>query len=360
MNIKRELKNFKKRLDRELMAFFEEEKKKAEKVDKTAAWLVERLAEFTLRGGKRLRPAFLFWGYKACGGKEEKELRKICLAAELTESWILILDDLMDKDKVRRGGPTVHVLFEKEAKKLGIIDRKHFGMVGAILVSLLGMQMVDRLIIESAFEEGKRLLVLNKLKGALTGTFFGQMMDVVESKRSKNFSEKMIKKIAEYKTAKYTVELPLVLGGILAGKKERELKFFEKYGKHLGGAFQIKDDILGVFGEIGRTGKSVLSDMREGKRTLLALKTLKELRIKNDELRINKFKKIWGKKEVGMKELGWVRKTMEEVGGLGYAKKRAKGLAFLATETVRKEKSLKREGKEFLVAVADFVVEREF
>ncbi len=368
MEVKKELSDFKKRLDRELAVFFEEEKKRAEKVDNIAVWLVERLAEFTLRGGKRLRPAFLYWGYKACGGKEEKEIMKICLAVELTESWVLIADDLMDKDERRRGRPSVHILFEKEAGKLGMVDRKHFGMVGAILVSFLGMQMVDRLIIGSGFSDDKKLLVLGKLKELLMQVFFGQMMDVVVSKRSERFNEKMIKKITEYKTAKYTVELPLVLGGLLAGKKEKELGFFKKYGEYLGEAFQLKDDILGISGDPRRTGKSVLSDMREGKKTLLALLALKNLQLKTPtcakasvgryNLKLRKFKKIWGNQQAGVRELRWIRKIFEETGVQEEVMEQARNLVLEAKKEIKRV-FLERKGKQFLMKAADFVIERE-
>ncbi len=357
MDIRKELNSFKKRLDKRLRGFFEREKRKALRVDKTAVGMVERLAEFTLRGGKRLRPAFLYWGYKACGGKDKKKIMTACIAMELTESWILILDDLIDKDKLRREKPTVHVLFEREARRRGITDREHFGRVGAILVSLLGMQFVDKLIIKSGFSEKQKLLVLNKLKKTLNEVSFGQMMDVVMGGVRGGFEEETVEKIMEYKTSRYTVELPLIWGGLLAGKKEGELSGFKRYGRYLGKAFQIRDDILGTFGDSKRTGKSVLSDIREGKKTLLALKLLKELRIVNDKSRINKFNSIWGNREVGTRELEWTRRVMRETGALDYAKERARDLARKAKELIKKE-SLDKKAKLFLMGMTHFMVER--
>jgi geranylgeranyl diphosphate synthase type I len=135
------------------------------------------------------------------------------------------------------------------------------------------------------------------------------------------------------------------------------LSDFKRYGRYLGKAFQIRDDILGVFGDPKRTGKSVLSDMREGKKTFLALKALKELRIMNDKLRINKFNRIWGNREAGMKELEWIRRVMEETGALDYAKERAGDLARKAKELIKKD-PLDKKAKQFLMGVTHFVVER--
>ncbi|MHB1595943.1 MAG: polyprenyl synthetase family protein [Streptosporangiaceae bacterium] len=231
-----------------------------------------------LAGGKRLRPAFCYWGWRARGGPDGAPVFAAAAALELLHASALVHDDVMDASETRRGQPAVHRRFaamHRQAGWSGSADR--FGAGAAILVGDLLLAWTDELIRHSglpadAVERG--LAVLDPMR---TEVFAGQYLDLVAqasaASRDPAAQVQEALRVVTYKSAKYTVERPLHLGAALAGGdaagQDPVTSALTGYGIPVGVAFQLRDDILGVFGDPAQTGKPVTDDLREGKRTVL-------------------------------------------------------------------------------------------
>jgi len=241
---------------------------------------LEALRRFVLGSGKRLRPAFCHWAYVGAGGSATPHdepadrarddradnpptIVDVGAAFELLHAFALIHDDVMDGSGTRRRAPTVHIEFEgvhTDGSWRG--EPRRFGEGVAILVGDLACVYADRLLV-GAPPPARR--IWNELKIELN---VGQYLDVLGTARA-GTDVTTARRIARYKSGKYTVERPLHLGAALAGRGEELASTLSAYGDPLGEAFQLRDDILGSFGDSERTGKPVGDDLREGKPTPL-------------------------------------------------------------------------------------------
>lgn len=221
------------------------------------------LKDFINAGGKRLRPAFCLLGYKVAGGKTvDTEILAAGSALELLHNFALIHDDIMDRADTRRGKATVHKALEdyyKSNKYEG--DIEHLAQSVAILTGDFAYTYADSF---ARAMPQQCLAVYDQLKVEL---FAGQQMDLDASYRN-SIDKNTIASIAQYKSGKYSIERPLQIGA-LAHNENPDNKLWEAFGKPLGLAFQLRDDILGIFGDAELTGKPVGDDIREGKYTLL-------------------------------------------------------------------------------------------
>jgi geranylgeranyl diphosphate synthase type I len=222
-----------------------------------------------LTGGKRLRAAFCYWGWRACGGDDGPPIFAAAAALELLHASALVHDDVMDASDTRRGQPSVHRRFATRhaaARWRGSADR--FGAGAAILIGDLLLVWTDEMLRTSGMPPEavwRGLLVLDAMR---TEVFAGQFLDLVSQASADSAVESALR-VVRFKSAKYTVERPLHLGAALAGRGAAARSVFTGYGIPLGVAFQLRDDILGVFGDPVRTGKPVTDDLREGKRTVM-------------------------------------------------------------------------------------------
>jgi geranylgeranyl diphosphate synthase type I len=226
-------------------------------------------ARSILAGGKRLRPAFAYWGWRAAGGTDSEEIVTAVTSLELLQACALIHDDVMDGSDTRRGQPSVHRRFatmHRGAQWFGSPDG--FGTGAAILLGDLALTWADELLFASGLPGDSLLRAKPVYDRMRTELMAGQYLDLLEQARGGGSVERALR-VARYKAAKYTVEGPLHLGGTLAGADERLLHTFTAFGLPLGEAFQLRDDLLGVFGDTRSTGKPAGDDLREGKRTVL-------------------------------------------------------------------------------------------
>jgi geranylgeranyl diphosphate synthase, type I len=226
-----------------------------------------------LAGGKRLRPAFCYWGWRAAGGPDGPQIHAAAAALELLHASALVHDDLIDASDTRRGSPSVHRRFEAvhaEGGWRGPADS--FGAGTAILIGDLLLAWADELYHASglppaALRRGQP--VLDAMRAELIS---GQYLDLLGQAAGDGTVASALR-VIRYKSAKYTVERPLQLGAVLAGPPDGTGPALESacrgYGLPVGVAFQIRDDVLGVFGDPARTGKPASDDLREGKRTVL-------------------------------------------------------------------------------------------
>ena len=227
-----------------------------------------------IAGGKRLRPAFCYWGFRGAGGRDSDELVVAAAALELFQACAIIHDDVMDGSDTRRGLPAVHRRFAGMHRTEGWLgDPEGFGMGAAILLGDLCLSWSDQMLTTSGLpsEDLRRgHAVYAEMRTELMG---GQYLDLLEQARGGGSVERAMR-VARYKSAKYTIEKPLHLGAALAGAGQDVLDGYSGYGVPLGEAFQLRDDVLGVFGDPSVTGKPAGDDLREGKRTVLVAMAL--------------------------------------------------------------------------------------
>ena len=227
------------------------------------------LRSLVMGSGKRLRPAFCYWGYRAAGGDPKDPLVIDAGAAfEMLQAFALVHDDVMDGSATRRGARTAHLDFgdrHVEASWRG--EPRRFGEGVAILIGDLAHVYADLLI---AGAPAPARAVWDELRIELN---VGQYLDILGTVRGDTDAESA-RRIARYKSGKYTIERPLHVGAALAGRLDEVQAVLSAYGDPLGEAFQLRDDVLGAFGEEASTGKPVGDDLREGKPTpLLAVAT---------------------------------------------------------------------------------------
>ena len=235
--------------------------------------LTDALTEL-ISGGKRLRPAFCYWGYRGAGGSDNDEVVTAAAALELFQACALIHDDVMDGSDTRRGLPAVHRRFASlHRSQAWVGDPEGFGMGAAVLLGDLCLAWSDEMLSTCGLT-AERLLaghrVYDEMRTELMG---GQYLDLLEQARGGGSVERALR-VARYKSAKYTIEKPLHLGAVLAGADQDVLDGYSGYGLPLGEAFQLRDDVLGVFGDPSVTGKPAGDDLREGKRTVLVAMAL--------------------------------------------------------------------------------------
>lgn len=240
-----------------------------------------QLSDTFTQGGKRLRPAFCYWGYTAIAGQptEAVPLLRAAASLDLLHVSALIHDDVMDASDTRRGVPAAHRQFEKiHAAADGLGRDTAFGRAGAILLGDLLIMWSAQQLSEcglTSTDVARALPLIEKMRTEVTA---GQYLDVVaqHSSRPLDSAEALARadRVVEYKSARYTVQRPVQFGAALAGATASVIDGFARFGSPLGKAFQFRDDVLGVFGEEAKTGKPAGDDLREGKRTVLVAHAL--------------------------------------------------------------------------------------
>lgn len=232
--------------------------------------LVAGLEEFVLSGGKRLRPAFAYWGWRAVAAAEpDPAMLRLFAALELLHACALVHDDVIDASATRRGKPTTHVKFaalHRDQDWRGAADQ--FGTSAAILLGDLALVWADDIVAAAELPPDARRRVQRVWADIRTEVLGGQYLDIVaEAAGADSIASAM--RVNTYKTASYTVSRPLQLGAAAAADRPDVQAIFHELGTDLGVAFQLRDDVLGVFGDPAVTGKPSGDDLRSGKRTVL-------------------------------------------------------------------------------------------
>ncbi len=254
------------RVDERLREFLAAERVRWTALDPDTEVLVAELERMVLAGGKRLRPAFTHWGFVGAGG-DAADPRVVDAggAFELMHAFALFHDDIMDGSLTRRGARTTHEVHkERHASERLAGDARRFGDGVGILVGDLAFVYADAMLVGATPQVWS---MWNELRIELN---VGQYLDMLGSARTER-SRAKAERICRYKSGKYTIERPLHLGALLAGPSNADvlLAAFSAYGLPLGDAFQMRDDVMGAFGDPAVTGKPVGDDLREGKPTPL-------------------------------------------------------------------------------------------
>ena len=228
--------------------------------------VADAVSTLALRGGKRMRPALLAAAYQAFGGEgglEPIELPMIAL--ELLQVYLLVHDDWMDDDPVRRGGPAVHVLLRER------LGSAKLGDAAAILAGDLASGYAQDALLAAPLPAERVLRAARGYAQLQEEVVSGQLaeMQAAPSGTLTRSAAPTVETIHALKTASYTVTGPLAVGAFLAGADDATAARLASFGRPLGVAFQLRDDLLGVFGDPSATGKPVGNDIRQGKRTAL-------------------------------------------------------------------------------------------
>jgi geranylgeranyl diphosphate synthase, type I len=223
-----------------------------------------------LAGGKRLRAAFCYWGWRGAAGGSDPGIYTAAAALELLHASALVHDDVIDGSDTRRGGPSMHRRFAARHCAAGWQgSAESFGSGTAILMGDLLLSWTDEMFYSSGLPPaalGRGSPVLSLMR---TEVMAGQYLDLLEQARASGTVDGALR-VARLKTARYTIERPLQLGAALAADEAGAIRAaYSRYGLPLGTAFQLRDDLLGVFGDPAQTGKPAGDDVREGKRTVL-------------------------------------------------------------------------------------------
>jgi geranylgeranyl diphosphate synthase type I len=247
------------RVNARLARFFDAKRAHARKLSPRAQELVDAVAELTMRGGKRLRPLAIYAGYRAAARNftplHFDEVVNLGAAIELLQTYLLIQDDWMDDDEERRGGPSTHVRFERE-----VGDAKLAASL-AILAGDIAAGFAFELLHATNFPPRRAADALQAFTSMHFEVVCGQQLDLL--------GHEAVTLTHHLKTGSYTVRGPITLGALLGDASDEQLQALDRFARPLGIAFQLRDDVLGTFGDTHSTGKPAGHDLREGKNTAL-------------------------------------------------------------------------------------------
>ena len=295
--------------------------------------LIAALQEFVLSGGKRLRPAFAYWGWRAVAVAEpDPDVLLLFSALELLHACALVHDDVIDCSATRRGRPTAHIQFaalHRDRSWGGSPD--DFGTSAAILLGDLALSWADDIVFAADLSRDARRRVQPVWADIRTEVMAGQYLDIVaEASAAESIASAM--NVDIFKTACYTVTRPLQLGAAAAADRPDVQAAFGQFGTDLGVAFQLRDDVLGVFGDPAVTGKPSGDDLRSGKRTVLLAEAV-ELADKSDPSAANLLRTSIGTALTDAQVVE-LRGVIEAVGALSAAERRIDTLSRRALDTL--------------------------
>ncbi len=306
-----------------------------------------------IAGGKRLRAAFLYWGYRAGGRPDSDALIRLACAMEFFQAAALLHDDVMDGSDTRRGMPSAHrALAARHAEAGWLGDSDRFGESAAILAGDLCLQWSDELYATSGLplpelERGRR--IFDTMRTQLMG---GQYLDLLESARGWDRLDTAgriasARNVIRYKSAKYTIEHPLLIGASVGGVCDRDRAHLSDFGLALGEAFQLRDDVLGVFGDPDTTGKPAGDDLREGKRTVLMALALDAA--DTDQLAL--MDKLFGQPDLDARGIDQLRTVLVDTGAIDEVEGMIARLAAESRAALGRATSLEPEAAGVLAAL---------
>ncbi|MFG2812087.1 polyprenyl synthetase family protein [Streptomyces sp. NPDC048410] len=267
------------------------------------------LREFILNGGKRIRPLFCYWGWRgAGGGTGNADVITVASALELFHTAALIHDDIIDDSDLRRGRPTVHLSLGKWHSEQGWHgESRTFGHSSALLAGNACLVWSEEMFHDSALVSSAESAA-RAFARLRSSAVYGEFLDLVGEARGGRLPDAM--KIVRHKTAGYTIRYPLRIGGALAGADEELLRAYDTFGLLLGEAYQLRDDLIGMFGTPESTGKDPLDDARRGKPTAL----ITVARRQADATRLRLLDRLYGSECLGLDDLAELRDVVRATG----------------------------------------------
>ncbi len=300
------------------------------------------MRDYFERGGKRFRPAMCLLSFEACGGKKARKILPVAASLEMIHNFTLIHDDIEDGSELRRGKPCLH--------------RTH-----GVPLSVNAGDGLFALAFNSANATGLPAKQVVKIMGSISRMVVslceGQHRDITWAGSDRvDVDESEFMEMLKGKTG-VLIGCAMEAGAIAAGAAPSKAKTLRAFGENVGMAFQMQDDILNLRGDEGKYGKEIGGDIREGKRTLMLIRTLSVATMADRQKLVEIYRRPQSKR--GQKDIRTVINMMEEYGAIDYARKRA--AAIVADARNKLDKTLpKSEAKDKLLALADFLIEREF
>ena len=326
-----------------------------------------------LNGGKRFRALFCYWAWASClDGAEQiqneqmrersaKAMVGICASLEMFHGAALVHDDLLDQSDTRRGAPSVHKRFEALHAQSGWVGSpERFGVAGSVLVGdlMLGWssEIFGNALLNSPFksaEEGARAEFSKMRVEVMAGQYLDVLEENAASTRPIEEAVGRANRVMLYKTAKYSIEAPLLIGAAFAGASATTLRGLSAFGIPLGMAFQLRDDVLGVFGDPEVTGKPAGDDLREGKRTVLVALTRQSLTGSSGQV----FEELLSQRNLTDEQITFLQQTIIGSGALA---KTERMIEELAAESIAALELLELDeyGKRQLLELAQKVINR--
>ncbi|MFD1831276.1 polyprenyl synthetase family protein [Streptomyces desertarenae] len=335
------------RVDEVLHRFVTDETDRLLAVDADLAPVAEQLRVATAHG-KRLRPAFCYWGWRAAGQPDSDALVRAAAAMELVHAAAVVHDDLIDDSPLRHGLPTTHVALRAAVAGRGrtAAARSLAMLVGDLLMSWAGQLFVS-CGLPAAYLSRARPLWAALARELVAG----ECLEILHTGSAPDTATSL--KVIRYKTAKYTVEHPLLIGGVLAGASPELREVLTGYGLPLGEAFQLRDDLLGLFGDPGHTGKANTDDLVAHRPTALLAETWREATpAEREDLR-----HLLGRRRPDQGALARVREIMCRTGAPGRVENMIEQRVKAATDAVERAR-LPAEAAHALVHLAATAVFR--
>jgi geranylgeranyl diphosphate synthase, type I len=303
-----------------------------------------QLFSLSTQGGKNIRGTLVQLGYFLTNPVEDKELLKVSAAFEILHASLLIHDDIIDRSDLRRGRPTIH-------RALG---RGHYGISQAICLGDMGLFLATKLIAESKISNVLKAKVSALFSQMVMDTIAGEMLDIKISLSDyhKNITDIML--MQQLKTASYTIVGPLIIGAMLGRANKKQLQAIKKFGEHIGMAFQIQDDILGVFGDEKMVGKSARSDIEENKSTLLIMYAFTKATPRQRKT----LDSSYGTGKITVKQHEMIKKIFEQTGALLYSQSKVEeniveGKKYIPAMTKNQDAQV------ILMQFLDFILQRQ-
>lgn len=347
------LKNYSQQATPLFKKLFQKLENKAARTSSINQDMIRALRKFA-QGGKHVRGTLVVLGYQCAGQEKSQDIFEVAIAVDLLHSALLIADDIMDQDDLRRGRPTLHRFCETTlAPKYQRFEPYHFGISMGLNLSLLTAFFAEEIFARADFEPQKLQMALAFLNSYLVKTLFGQGIDITRQGNLLTTIEEVFT-IHRFKTAYYTISGPLQVGGILGGAPQSQLAAMSAYGEKVGVAFQLRDDELGIFGDERTLGKKVNSDLKEGKNTVLFIKAFQEASSKERKALLTSF----GNPRVSKAQLVRVREIIIKTGALKYSQKLSQKLVNEGKFYIPKI-TLEERRQKILYNLADFMVKRE-
>jgi geranylgeranyl diphosphate synthase, type II len=349
--------NFKQAVDGELKRLTDEAIEGARAIDEAYAELLGVMQGTLLSGGKRLRPYLSHLAYVGLGGKDPEAFVSVAASQELLHHFLLMHDDIIDRDFTRHGVLNVEGTYHERFLQRGFSSgealhyAESFALMAGDAACALGLQAIT----QSTFTANRKLQALACVQRMLFEIMGGEFMDVDNALSDQPSSIERLLSICHYKTATYSFQTPLQLGSILSGARPPVHDQLRRFGHSLGIAFQLADDQLGMFGDEAKLGKPVVSDLREGKQTLLIYYAY-ELATPAQSRTL---RRLWGNAEAGMAELAEVRQIVRDCGAQAKTTKQA-SMHLQDSLAILKDIPLLPPTRQEIEWIAHFCVNREY
>jgi geranylgeranyl diphosphate synthase type I len=356
-SFKAQLQEYKQAIDADIAAYAKQLQAEtlAERGRYPAEVEVAVFLDMLARGGKRFRGTLVMVGYKMCGGQNRQMILEAARAIEMLHAYILIIDDIQDRAKLRRGKPSAHEMiasYHKEHNLKG--DPAHAGISLALMGALAGAHDAQQILAGLDADPQLRLKAITLVNRTMMVTAHGQTLDIMNELLERPDPED-VDRVLQWKSGEYTITNPLQLGMVLAGASDETLQAVVPFTIHAGKAFQITDDILGIYGDEQTVGKTPGDDIREGKGTVLSLYALEHAAPADREL----LERCLGNPHITAHDLEECRRIITDSGALAHAEERATQHVHEALAALDKITGLwSDEGTTFLRELAHLLQDR--